>query len=193
MPLFALPDPQDLADVIADRLDALCDAPLSAEIRAQVIDNCIAPAMLMIRAGEMVCAAGELERRRVLVDDQCGEQDRADRLQREQDRADDGGKPRQRARDQQPADDLGREREQDQPSLRRPRRREVEVSDHCADHCAPNRGAQRRVEERTGGTAEIATPFPERQEEPGVRNGGQNAVDSAGLRVCAVRVVFERA
>jgi hypothetical protein len=61
MPLFALPDPQDLADVIADRLDALCDAPLPAETRAQVIDNCIAPAMLMIRAGEMVCAAGELE------------------------------------------------------------------------------------------------------------------------------------
>lgn len=61
MPLFTLPNPQDLADVIADRLDALCDAPLSSETRAQVIDNCIAPAMLIIRAGEMVCAAGELE------------------------------------------------------------------------------------------------------------------------------------
>jgi hypothetical protein len=61
MPLFTLPDPQDLADVIADRLDALCDAPLPAEIRAQVIDNCIAPATLMIQAGEMMCAAGDLE------------------------------------------------------------------------------------------------------------------------------------
>lgn len=61
MPLFVLPDPQDLADTIADRLDALCNEPLLAENRAQVIDNCIAPAMLMIRAGEMVCAAGELE------------------------------------------------------------------------------------------------------------------------------------
>jgi len=61
MPLFVLPDPQDLADTIADRLDALCNEPLSAENRAQVIDNCIAPATLMIQAGEMVCAAGELE------------------------------------------------------------------------------------------------------------------------------------
>lgn len=62
MPLFALPDPQDLADIIADRLDALCDQPLSAETRAQVIDNSIAPMTLVIRAGEMMCAAGELER-----------------------------------------------------------------------------------------------------------------------------------
>jgi hypothetical protein len=61
MPLFALPDPQDLADVIADRLDVLCDVPLPVETRAQVIDNCIAPATLMIQAGEMMCAAGELE------------------------------------------------------------------------------------------------------------------------------------
>lgn len=61
MPLFALPDPHDLADIIADRLDALCDEPLSPETRSQVIDNCIAPVTLMIRAGEMVCAAGELE------------------------------------------------------------------------------------------------------------------------------------
>ncbi|WP_211464769.1 hypothetical protein [Collimonas silvisoli] len=67
MPLFALPDPQDLADIIADRLDVLCDAPLSAETRAQVIDNCVPPAALLIRAGEMVCAAGELEQR-VFVD-----------------------------------------------------------------------------------------------------------------------------
>jgi hypothetical protein len=61
MPLFALPDPQDLADIIADRLDALCSEPLSAETRAQVIDNCIAPVTLMMRAGEMACAAGERE------------------------------------------------------------------------------------------------------------------------------------
>ncbi|WP_211473223.1 hypothetical protein [Collimonas humicola] len=61
MPLFTLPDPLDLTDVIADRLDVLCDAPLSAETRAQVIGNCIAPATLVIQAGEMMCAAGELE------------------------------------------------------------------------------------------------------------------------------------
>ncbi|WP_092395941.1 hypothetical protein [Collimonas sp. OK412] len=61
MPLFALPDPQDLADIIADRLDLLCNDSLSAETRAQVIDNCIAPVTLMIQAGEMMCAAGDLE------------------------------------------------------------------------------------------------------------------------------------
>lgn len=61
MPLFALPDLQDLADIIADRLDVLCDQPLPPKTRAQVIDNCIASMALVIRAGEMVCAAGELE------------------------------------------------------------------------------------------------------------------------------------
>jgi hypothetical protein len=59
--ISCLPDPQDLADIIADRLDVLCDPPLPAETRAQVIDNSIASMALVIRAGEMACAAGELE------------------------------------------------------------------------------------------------------------------------------------
>lgn len=63
MPLFTLPDPQDVADIVADQLDFLSAPPLVARTRAQVIDNCIVPVVLAMHACEMVCATGELEQR----------------------------------------------------------------------------------------------------------------------------------
>jgi hypothetical protein len=61
MSLFSLPDPQDLAHIIADHLDALCGDSLSTATRVQVINNCIGPMALAIQASEMVSTAGELE------------------------------------------------------------------------------------------------------------------------------------
>jgi len=63
MPLFILPAPHDVADIIADQLDFLRVPSLAPEAREQVIDNCIIPVVLAMHACEMVCAAGELEQR----------------------------------------------------------------------------------------------------------------------------------
>ncbi|AMO97974.1 hypothetical protein CAter282_0012 [Collimonas arenae] len=63
MPLFTLPAPHDVADIIADQLDFLRVPSLAPDVREQVIDNCIIPVVLAMHACEMVCAAGELEQR----------------------------------------------------------------------------------------------------------------------------------
>src|SRR5713101_1844765 len=58
------------------------------------------------KAGEDPGGPEKLQRRRRLAEDDRGEEHGADRLQRQRDRRDDGRQPRQRDRDQKPAEDL---------------------------------------------------------------------------------------
>jgi|GEM_PF-3706537 len=60
MSTFTLPDSNDIRDTIADCLDSLGIAPQSE--RARIIENCLAPVMLLFEAGETACAAGPQER-----------------------------------------------------------------------------------------------------------------------------------
>src|SRR6266536_6250995 len=105
--------------------------------------------------------AAELQQGRRLVQDQRSEEHRADRLQGEQDRCHDCGQTRQRGRDEEPAQHLRGQREQHEPSRRRPGRGEVEIADDGTDRRATKRRGECRGEERTGGPAQVAAPLAE--------------------------------
>ena len=128
-----------------------------------------------------------------LVEQQRGEEDRAERLEGEHHRAERGGQARERDRDQQPAEDLRAEREHDQPAGRAERRRQVEVAGDRAVDAAADRGRQRGVEERTGRSAQVTARLAQREQEPRVRDAGQHPEDRPERRVRTVRALLEDA
>ena len=119
--------------------------------------------------------------------------DRADGLDRQRDRRQRGRQPRQRDRDQQPAEHLRGERERQQPRVRGPARHEVGVADREPGGDGHHGGDRGRVEQRPGRAAQVAAALAQHEDEAGVGHAGQEAEQHAARRVLAVGAGLERA
>ena len=89
--------------------------------------------------------------------------------------------------------DLRRQREQDEPAGRGHGGREIEIADHGSDRRAEDRRGERRREERPGRPAKILASLAQDEQEAGVRDAGQNAVDRTEPRIRSVCALLERA
>ncbi len=98
------------------------------------------------------------------------------------------GHPRQRDRDQQPAEHLRGQRQQDQPPVRRPRRDQVEPAGDGAEQRADERADRGGIEQRPGHPSEVAGAVPQHEQEPGVRDGRPDPEQHAEPGVLAVGV-----
>ena len=131
-----------------------------------------------------------------LAEDQRREQHRADRLERERDRRHDGGQPRQRDRDQQPAEHLRAEREQDQPALRRPARRPSRGRPQARpiERAADRRARASRRSSGPGRPDDAAAALPQRRAgSPSTPAPVSIPKTAPSGRVRAVRALLQRA
>ena len=95
----------------------------------------------------------QLQRARPLAEDEGAEDQRADRLDHQQQRGERGRQPRQRDRDQQPAEHLRGEREQGQPAGAGPSRDESRVAARrrrSRPRRSPRRRSRRTAARRAG-------------------------------------------
>ena len=129
--------------------------------------------------------AGDLIGRRGLAQQDRGQDDRRDRLAEQDQRRHDRRQVRQRSRDEQPAADLGADREQEQPAVPRPGRHQDEIAQQQpADDAADHRG-RRRVADRADKPARRPC-LAEQEQVAGVGEGGHDAVAHAQAGVPAV-------
>ena len=127
------------------------------------------------QAGEDAGDARELERARILAEQDHAEQHRADRLDRQRDRGQRGRQARQRDGDQQPAEHLRGEGEHDEPAVRGPGRHEVDLADREAGDRGHDRGDGRGVEQRAGRAAQVGAALAQHEDEARVGEPGEDA------------------
>jgi hypothetical protein len=104
-----------------------------------------------------------------------------------------GGRPRQRARDQQPAADLGGDRKDDQPARSGPARHEIRVADHESRGDRGHRRGGGGAAEPAGGPSQVAPALAQQEEKARVGDAGADAVARSRGRVAPVGVLSDDA
>ncbi len=132
--------------------------------------------------------AKPLKRRQPFGEEQHAPRQREDRLNEQQNRRLERGQPRQRRRNQQPADHLRHQREQGEPRVGRPRRREREARVEGRAQQRADGHAGRRVEQRTRRRGERPVRRAEHQQKDGVTSARKRPERDTGDRRRPVRV-----